>query len=227
MATAYFMQLIISMTDAATDQEHIKTYVSANPTIPDRTGFLLHKPGAEDPRPIIIEEGKRLKESGAKVIAIPCVTAHAFHSDLVEGIGLKVVHAMEETANYLQKRGVKKVGILATDGTIQTGYFQRFLKEKGIEAVVPKAEDQALVMSIIYDEVKAGLPVNMEYFYSVSAHLRDEGAEVILLGCTELSIIKRDHKMGPGYLDVLDVLAQASVRECGTLRKEYKELITR
>lgn len=226
MATAYFMQLIIKMSNAGTDQEHIKTYVSANPMIPDRTDFILNKEGAKDPRPYIIEEGRRLRESGAEILAIPCITAHAFHDDLTKGIGLPIVHAMEETAKYLKERGITSAGIMATDGTIKTGIFTEYLKQQSITPVICDSSDQAKVMDIIYNNVKAGRPINMENFYSVSANLRNRGAEVILLGCTELSVVNKERSIGPGYLDVLDVLSQKAVMTCGKLRDEYRELIT-
>lgn len=226
MATAYFMQLVTQMTDAETDQKHIRMLVASNPAIPDRTRFILGQ-SSDNPAGKMAEEGLFLKNSGAQVLAIPCITAHYFHDELESKIGLPIIHAMEETGKYLKDRHIERVGLMATDGTILSCIFQRTLEKYGVEVIVPDAESQQKVMDIIYRQVKAGKPVNMRTFNGVSSHLRSKGAEVVLLGCTELSVVKRDCRLRSGYLDVMEVLAMKAVSECGVLRKEYRELITR
>ena len=116
---------------------------------------------------------------------------------------------------------------MATDGTIQSRIFQRELEEMGIEVFLPRREYQESVMELIYEEVKAGRPVDIDKFQRVSSHLREQGAQVIILGCTELSLIKRDHPIGRGYLDVMEILAQRSILRCGgRLKERYRNLIT-
>lgn len=226
MATAYYMQLITQMTDAKTDQQHLRVLVASNPTIPDRTRYILGE-SKDNPVDKMAEEGRFLKDSGAEVLTIPCITAHYFHDELEKKVGLPIIHAMEETGKYLKERKIETVGIMATDGTIRSKVFETTLEKYGINVVTPDAEMQKKVMDIIYSQVKAGKPVNMRTFNSVSSHLRAKGAEVVLLGCTELSIVKRDCRLRSGYLDVMEVLAMKAVSECGRLRKEYRELITR
>ena len=75
-------------------------------------------------------------------------------------------------------------------------------------------------------DIKAGKKPQIDKFFEVKQMLQDGGAEVVLLGCTELSIIKRDCDTGRGVLDVMEVLAQQSVIECGKLKPEYNNLIT-
>ena len=83
-------------------------------------------------------------------------------------------------------------------------------------------------MSLIYDDIKAGRPPRMEVFCRVGEELTANGAQTVILGCTELSLIKRDCPIGPGYLDTMEVLAQQSVLECGgKLKKAYTELISK
>lgn len=225
MATAYFLRLIIEMTDAKTDQEHIEIILHNKPQIPDRTRYILGL-SQENPMPELLQTGKGLVEQGAEVIAIPCITAHFFQKELEEQIGRPIVHAIEETAKYLQMEKITRVGLMATDGTIQSRLFRSILEKYGITCVVPDEENQKKVMHIIYNNVKAGLPGEMDKFREVADYLFADGAEVILLGCTELSLLKRDEKLGKGFLDVLEVLTRQVVLSCGTLRKEYEHLIT-
>ena len=224
MATAYFMQLVIEMTDAATDQQHIPMVIYNAPQIPDRTGFLLGK-STENPVPAIVEIGRKLSKDGADIIAIPCITAHALHESIQEQVPAEIIHAIVETVEYLHEEGIKCVGLEATDGTVETRVFQKHLEDAGISVILPSAESQKKVMHFIYDEVKAGKPVAMDDFEQVENELLDRGAEAIILGCTELSMIKRDHELPDIYLDTLEVLARKSVLECGKLRPEYNRLL--
>lgn len=226
MATAYFMQLVIEMTDAKVDQDHIEMVVYSNPRTPDRTSFILGE-SQEDPSIEMIRAGKALKEAGMDVLGIPCMTAHYFHQNLCDQIGLPIIHGIRETALYLKEHGIKTAGIMATDGTISSNIFQSALEEVGIVALAPDASHQKKVMHLIYQDIKAGKPAEMGMFFSVSEHLKERGAQVIILGCTELSVIKRDEKVGPGFIDALDVLARKCVLTCGNLKADYQELITR
>lgn len=226
MATAYFLQLITQMSDAANDQEHMEVITISKPSIPDRTRYIL---GISNENPVtdMVSIGKRLKECGADMLAIPCITAHYFHDELEEKTGLPVIHAIKETASCLQGLGIERVGIMGTDGTVQSGLFQNCMNGYGISCVLPEEEMQRKIMHMIYDQVKAGKTVDISCFYDIVERLFQRDAQVVLLACTELSLIKRDYKLPPGCLDVMEVLAGKAVKSCNRLRKEYQNLITK
>ena len=225
-ATAHFMELVIRMTRAEQDQEHLNMIVYSIPSIPDRTAYILDR-SKPSPLPGMIRIGKLLREQNAACVAIPCFTAHYFYDALCDGIGLPVINALRETAEYLRRIGVRRAGIMATDGTVQSGLFHRELTAQGIEPVEPAPEEQQDVMRLIYGDIKQNRPADMDRFRRVRDHLRSRGAEVIILGCTELSLIKRDNPIGGGFIDAMEVLAAASVRACGgSLREWAEDLIT-
>ena len=226
MATAYFMELVVRMTDAAVDQEHIEMLVSNCPSIPDRTGYLLGKT-SESPLPKMLEIGEMLARNGAGCIAIPCITAHCFYEELSAALPVPVIHAIRETALHLKENGVSTAGIIATDGTIATGIISRELERQGIAAVIPSRERQKDAMHLIYNNIKANRPAEMDRFHATVDELRRSGAETIILGCTELALIQRDHVLGPGFINAMEVLAQRTVLECGAaLKDEYRCLIS-
>lgn len=225
MATAYFLQLVTQMSDAGADQEHMEVYVISRPSIPDRTNYILGL-SDESPAKEMCEAGVQLKSLGAEVLALPCVTGHYFHQEIEKNAGLPLIDAIEETSDYLCKRKVTRAGILATEGTIKSRLFQCALEKRKIEYVIPDKAGQKKIMSIIYKDIKAGKRAHMGNFEMVSANLRRQGAEVILLACTELSLLKRDNQVGKGYLDVMEVLAAKAVDICNHLKPEYRELIT-
>lgn len=225
MATAYFLQLLTQMSDAATDQEHMEIYMISKPSIPDRTEYIL---GLNDRSPAVemSETGEQLKALGADLLVMPCITGHYFHREIERTAGIPLIDAIRETTDYLGSRRIKKVGILATEGTIKSGLFQCALENQKIKCVIPDEAGQKKITDIIYKEVKAGKTVHMENFEAVSEILWGQGVEVILLGCTELSLLKRDYPIGKGYLDVMEVLAAKTVDICNHLKQEYGELIT-
>ena len=226
MATAYFMRRIIELTDAATDQENIEMIIYNCPSIPDRTGFILGN-SQESPLPKITEIANNLEKQNVDYIAMPCITAHYFHDQLADSVITPVSNGIKEAAQYLHERGISQVGIMATDGTASMHLFDSVFKDYDIKCIYPDQEGQKKVMSIIYDDVKAGKPGDMDKFSTVKMQLLEAGAEVVLLGCTELSIVKRDQPVGPKVLDLVDVLAADCVKKCAKPRPECENLITR
>ena len=226
-ATAHFMNLVTHMTDAAVDQEHLEMIVFSCPSIPDRTRHILDN-SQPSPLPRMLEIGNKLTELGARQIAIPCVTAHYFYDALTSGIRTPIINGVALTAAQLKEHGIARAGIMATSGTIQSGIFHRELEKLGIEPIAPSEPRQADVTHIIFDNIKAGLPADMARFHAVARELTEKGAQAIILGCTELSLVKRDNPIGPGFIDAMEVLAQQSILRCGgPLKEAYIDLISK
>lgn len=225
LATARFIELVTQMTDANRDQDNVDMIVYNFPSIPDRTDYILGN-NAKSPLPGLQRIGQALARQKVSCIAIPCVTAHYFHRELQRAIPAPIINGVLETVNILKSSGIKKVGIMATDGTIRSGLLSRELDQREIICVVPSPERQADVRSLIYDNVKAGKPIEMHRFYRVREELFACGAEVILLGCTELSLIKKKENIGLGFLDIMEVLARETVSRSGKkLKPQYESLI--
>lgn len=217
MATVYYMQRVIEMTKAGCDQEHINMLVFNDCDIPDRTAFITEK-SSDNPLPVMVEDAKRLEAAGCEFVVIPCNTAHYFYDELEQAVEIPVVNIVEETIRYAKARvqDLSCVGIMATTGTIVTGTYQKYAERAGLSFAVPDEDEQDLLMQIIYDGVKAGKPVPRADFDRVANHLRAKGAQCLILGCTELSVLKRDLPINdPDVLDSIDVLASETVRRSG------------
>lgn len=224
MASAYFMELVTDMTEASCDQEHLSMYIASCPSVPDRTAFILGE-SEDDPVPGMIDMGLFLQSRGVSCIAIPCMTAHYFHDRLQESLKVHVIDAIEETAGQLFDAGVRKAGVMATDGSVKSGIFYERLKKKGIEYITPDEAGQKKVMSLIYDDVKTGRKADLNAFFEVSDSLFKEGAEAVILGCTELSVIKRDNDLGRGFIDCMEVLSKVSLETCGKPVKKERSIL--
>lgn len=226
IATSHYMELIIRMTDAKRDQEHLDMIIYNIPSIPDRTDYILD-PSMPSPIPDIIEIGKKLEKAGAEYLCMPCITAHSFADQFEKEFHVPFINIVDATAKYLYQNGIRKAGIMATDGTMKSELFQKAFVQYEIEPVIPSKEGQKDVMHIIYEDVKANNPVEMDRFERVSEELRENGAEAIVLGCTELSLAKRDERIGHGFLDAMEVLAFNTVDLCGCrVKEEYRQLIS-
>lgn len=226
LATAYFLELFTKINDVETDQQHPDSIVISRPQTPDRTAYLLGK--CEDsPLPFLQKTAKQLEMLECCCLAMPCITAHSFHEEIQSRISIPLLNIVEETALQLSEAGVKTAGIMATDGTIKTQLFQKALEKHGIKAVVPDEREQSYVMSVIYDDVKTGIAPNMEKFGAAAYNLRSKGAQCNILGCTELSLVKRGNVIGAGYIDAMEALARKSLLMCGGAIKDgYKRLAT-
>jgi aspartate racemase len=220
MATVYFLELITGMSDVAKDQEHIPMAIWSIPDTPDRTSYILNQT-QESPLPNLIQAGCKLKEQGAQYLAIPCVTAHYFYDELCAQIGLPILSLPRELGETFAGERVTKVGILATSGTVESAFLQDALAEYGISCVTPDKAAQEVVMTVIYEQIKAGRRADVDAFLDVGQQLRDAGAQRLLLGCTELSLLKRDFQIPPDYVDALEVLAKAAIQYNGIAVKEY------
>lgn len=222
MATAYFMKIIIDMTDADTDQEHIPMLVYNHTTIPDRTQYILDDT-KENPLPILCDDAKKLEKAGVDAIAIPCNTAHFFFEGIQKSVNIPVLHIVKETVEFITKRDdkCKKIGILATKGTLKSGVFSDFCNQYGLEAVLPTKSVSDMLMDIIYNKIKKGKKVSVGEFLGIIDDMKESGCDAVILGCTELSVIKSDlHLNRYDIIDSLEVLSRRSIELYGKKVKE-------
>ena len=214
LATADLFQKIILHTRAASDQEHLRVYIDSNTNIPDRTAALLR--GGADPTPELISSARGLERQGAEVLIMPCNTAHNFYDAVQGAVSVPVLHMIRLTAQALAGRGVRTAGLLATDGTVQTGIYQRVFAGTGIELLLPDDRGQQAIMDMIYQGVKAG----RQDYLAVQARwaidfLLDRGAQTLILGCTELPVAVKMYGLDFPMTDPTLELALGAIRFAG------------
>ena len=122
---------------------------------------------------------------------------------------------IDETVDFCSFLGLKKVGVIATEGTVLSGAYSQKLTKNNIEFEVPSNDDQTVVNNIIYGSVKQGKEPDIDEFLRVADSLTSKGCEKIILGCTELSLLKRNCRLGIRFIDPLEVLAIRAISECG------------
>lgn len=218
LATACFLETVVRLTDADQDQDHVDLIALQHATTPDRTAHVLGR-CAQDPGPVMADDARRLERWGAELVVVPCNTAHHYLAQIAGAVGVPVVSIVAETVAAAQQRrpGLRTVGVLATEGTIAARVYQDALAGAGLAAVVPGPDLQAVVSDIVYGGVKAGQPVDPGALGHVVEALVVQGAELVVLGCTELSVVA----LACGLLDdarvvdSLDALARTTIRATG------------
>lgn len=214
MSTVYFCELLNRHTAATCDSDHIDMLISSRATTPDRTAYILDK-NAPDPLPVMLSEAHRLERAGVDMLVVPCNTAHYFYDGLASGCKTPILNIIDETCAQLSRMGTKKFGLLATEGTIRSGAYERFCKPRNLTCITPTKEEQAVISSIIFDQIKQNKPADMAAFLRVADALCARGCERIVLGCTELSLLKKEGLGEDLFVDSLDVLAYCTILACG------------
>lgn len=214
LATMFIGEMIVRRTKAAKDQDHVNSIITNNTRIPDRTAFIMGR-SEDNPVPVMIDDMAKLSSIGAEIIIIPCNTAHTFYDELEMGSPVPVIHMIRETMKRAAQQGAVKVGVLATTGTVTSKVYQQAANEYGLEPVLPSPEIQGKVMSIIYDNVKAGKNADKDTWREIVNHMENQGCDRVVLGCTELSIVKKEMDLPDFYLDSLIVLAETAILSCG------------
>lgn len=220
-ATELLYRRIIDKTNAQCDQDHLDMIILNHASIPDRTKAI--KSGrTKELTEILCSDAKKLCDMGADFIAIPCNTSHYFYDEIQKASSVPVINMVRETIAELKKNKKQRICVLATDGTIMAGVYEKECKRAGIEYVAPDAVGQRIVMSIIYDQIKKGFPGNMEEFQYIHHYIKNKGCDGAVLACTELSVFGAESNLSSFYTDALDVLCEKSIIMCG---KSVKEIV--
>lgn len=214
-ATADFYAKLIRNTPAVADQEHIPVVIWADPTVPDRVSSV--REGTDAAYPALLYGAQRLRDAGATLGAMPCHTAHFFRERLQQDSGLPFLDMVGETVTVVGRlcgRGAR-VGLLATAGTLDSGLYQGRFAGTGVQILIPELDGQQRVAEAIAMVKSGRLPAARDLLEDAVSHLRELGADIVVLACTELPLAlgAGDDELGVPVVDPTDLLAVAVVRE--------------
>lgn len=142
---------------------------------------------------ILSEAAQALEWAGADYIVICTNTMHKVAPEIGRRIHIPILHIADMTAAELQKQGIKKVGLLGTKYTMRQDFYKNILIEQGIEVVIPNDADVDVVNRIIYDELCLGKisEQSKDIYLDIIMKLAQDGAQGIILGCTEIGLLVR------------------------------------
>lgn len=222
-AAAYVFQRLVELTPANTDQEHIEVFLHNNAKVPDRTRYLIYN--EEDPLPELKRSIDALNSAEVDYIIIACLTAHYFLEALQRESRAPIIDGVAQTVEFISKNyhSVGQIGILATNGMIATGLFQKSLENKGFKALVLNNHEQILYcMEPIYADwgIKAGYTDGLpkeRLLRGVDALIKS-GAQAIITGCSELPLVLSEEDLSVPLIDSIDAMLFSVIELCYTGR---------
>lgn len=220
MAGVHLQKLIIEATPASKDQDHIQVVCFTNPKIPDRTASLGNDNGTLFLE-ALVETSMLLLKMEVDILLVPCITAHARFRELAIALPVPILNIIDASVVSVAKKHpeVKKIGILATDGTLQENLFQKALKKHSFVPVILNQAHQKKLMKTIYGVKGGATQETVQELYGMCRHLIDLGAELIILGCTELSLYFDELRDIQDILvDPLRIAAKQVVENANTAR---------
>lgn len=216
-ATSVFFDKVIEHTAADRDQEHINMVILNHTTLPDRTSVILSGQG-ELFLEAIAKDLKLLELAGVSNIAIPCNTSHYFYEEMQQMTSVPIINMVGETLREIHAKygDGSKIGILATNGTINSGIYKRGCESYNMVLHEPNEAMQELVMDIIYNQVKSNLEVDPAVLEGIINELvYEEGCNCVILACTELSCIPISKQTMEISIDAMQVLVNQSIIRSG------------
>ncbi|WP_306153762.1 aspartate/glutamate racemase family protein [Roseovarius sp. MMSF_3281] len=210
-ATILLMQKVFdAVPDARDDADHIPLIVHQNPQVPSRIKALIEGTG-EDPGAVLGNMAQDLEKAGASALAMPCNTAHHYAPAVEAASTLPFLNMLELTADHLAQAGAKSVGMLASPATRLTGVFKAPFAARGMHPVTLPDDDALLE---VIRAVKAGKPAHETgpELRMIAQALLDQGADHLLVACTELSLLTNSLPTGAAWSDSLDCLVSGIVR---------------
>lgn len=213
-ATVDFLSRIVQATPASDDRDHIRVLVDNNPKVPSRIARLLEG-GTEDPAPVLAAMARGLQAQGADFLTIPCNTAHYYLPDVERAVDIPVLDMVSLTAARLaalhpRPRGI---GMLASPAVRKVGLYTARLAEAGMTAIFSDAPGEQVILDVIRAvKARAVTDALRTAYAAVVSALVESGADVLLIACTELSVLGNPDRSGHPTIDALDVLVEATVR---------------
>lgn len=211
-ATVDFMAKVIALTDSDNDQNHVHMIIDHDPTIPNRQVAI--RSGHDDVSIRLGQMAQRLESAGADFLVMVCNTAHVFLADVKSSTNIPFINIVDESVSEIDRLcpNARTVGIMATDGCLDTGIFQDAIAASGRTAIIPNVADKQILMSLI-NAIKSGnqgadVRRGME---AIAKTLKGEGADTLIAGCTEIPIVFDGTGFSLPVVSSTDVLAKRTV----------------
>ena len=214
-ATVDLMRRVIAGTPAQDDADHIRMLVDSNPRVPSRIEALIEGTG-ESPVPCLVEMAMGLAAQGADFLVIPCNTAHHYHAEIAAAVDVPVLNMIEMTTRDAGSTcpDLTRAGLLASSALPRIRLYEPWFERLGVGVLYPGSGVQRELMALIR-AVKAGrfAPRQVAACDRAAEDLHAQGAQCLVVACTELSVVAERLSTDLPVLDAADVLARAVIRE--------------
>ena len=176
----------------------------------------LQHAGKWDETAIILTKAAQSVEAGGADFLLICTnTMHKVADDIQANISIPILHIADATATKLVDDGVTKVGLLGTRFTMEQDFYKnRLTHQFGIDVLIPSADERTIIHNVIYDELCRGIinPHSKEQYLTIVKNLFDQGAQAVILGCTEIALLINQSDADVALYDTTKIHAEHAVR---------------
>ncbi|MEO2078303.1 MAG: aspartate/glutamate racemase family protein [Bacillus sp. (in: firmicutes)] len=164
---------------------------------------------------ILAVAAKALENGGADFIVICTNTMHKVIDAIQRNINIPILHIADATATQIKKHGIKTIGLLGTKYTMEQDFYKARLESQGFNILIPDVLEREMINTIIYEELCLGkiLPSSRSSFTRAISHLIENGAEGIILGCTEIGLLVKQEDCHVPLFDTTSIHAVATVKK--------------
>ena len=176
---------------------------------------LQHQDRWDDAARIMVSAARSIEAGGADFVIICTNTMHKLYDSVQDGIKIPMLHIADATAEAVKARGIEKIALLGTRFTMEENFYKgRLVQNYGLEVIIPVDEDMEIIHRVIYDELCAGIikPDSKQSYADIIERLVKEGAEGIILGCTEIGLLVKQGDSPVPLFDTTEIHAQAAVK---------------
>ncbi len=206
-ATVDLMRRLVERTPATDDVDHLHVIVESNPKIPSRIAHLIEGTG-EDPTPELVRIARNLEEAGATLLAMPCNTAHYYASAIQAAVQVPLLNMVQLTASRLATNfPAATVGLLSSTAVHRTGVYRQALAAHGLSLQLPADQDE--LMDIIRRVKRGDTGEEVRARFRAIALALGERCDVLLIACTELSVLADALRGHGAVVDSQEVLVDA------------------
>lgn len=210
-ATLDLMRRVIAATPAQDDADHIHMLIDNNPAVPSRIAALIEETGPS-PAPELVRMACGLAAGGADMLAMPCNTAHYYAGEVAASVAIPFLDMVALTTERIVKTvpAGAKVGMLASTAVLKIGLYESALARHGLDLQLPARQDalMAVILAIKSGDTGKG---QRDELAAIADELVQSGADILLVACTELSILAGSIPKTVPVIDALDVLAEKIV----------------
>jgi aspartate racemase len=175
---------------------------------------LQHQGNWKEATKLMIDAAKRLEKGGADFVVICTNTMHKMADDVQNNIKIPLLHIADATAEKIKSKGLKKIGLLGTKFTMEEDFYKgRLIKKYGLDVLIPDAKERQIVHDVIYHELCLG-KINQsskDQFIKIIKNLVDNGAEAVILGCTEIPLLVQQKDVKVLLFDTTRIHAEGAV----------------
>lgn len=163
---------------------------------------------------VLLEGAKQIEAAGCDFYIICSNTMHKYAEYLGNHVTTPLLHIADATADAILAKGIRKIGLMGTRITMEEAFYKGRLVEKGLDVIIPDTDDREFIDKVLYEETGLGIvkEESSKHFYAIAEKLVEDGAEGVILGCTEIGMLMQQEHTAIPLFDTTIIHGETAAR---------------